>query len=87
MMRSPRPLLAGLIVAAGLAMSSPVVPVAAHTVSLFPAGVVVVPVVGVAGVVVPPVVVPLIGIGTQHRANVNKSWSSTEPAHITIGGE
>lgn len=81
MMRSPRPLLAGLVVAAGLAIGSPTVPVAAHTVSLFPAGVMVVPVVGVAGVVVPP-----IGIGAAHRANVTKERSRTERADITIGG-
>jgi hypothetical protein len=86
MMRSPRPLLAGLVVAAGLAIGSPAGPVAAHTGSLFPAGVMVVPVVGVAGVV-PPIVVPPMGIGTPHRANVNKAWSSTEPADITIGGQ
>jgi hypothetical protein len=88
MLRARRPLMTGLILAAGLALGRQASPVAAQSVPLFPAGVMVVPVVGVAGVVVPPiVVVPPLGIGTQHRANVNKAWSSTEPADITIDGE
>jgi hypothetical protein len=86
MMRSRRPLVAGLVLAAVLAFGSQAAPVAARSVPLFPAGVMVVPVVGVASVV-PPIVVAPVGIGTPHRANVNKAWSSTEPADITIGGE
>jgi hypothetical protein len=87
MKRSPRPLIAGLVVAAGLAIGGPTTPVAAQSVPLFPAGVVSVPIVGVAGSVVSPiVVVPPLGIGTQH-AHVDQDRSrSRERGAITIGG-
>lgn len=86
MSRSCRLFGAGLVLAAGLAIGRPA-PVAAETVPLFPAGVLVVPVVGVAGVVVPPIIVAPVGIGTQH-AHVDKERShSRERADITIGGE
>ena len=88
MMQSCRPLVAGLILAAGLALGAQAEPAAARTVPLFPAGVMAVPVVGVAGVVVPPiVVVPSLGVGTQH-AHIDKNQShSRERGTITIGGE
>ena len=88
MARSRRPLVAGLVLAAGVAIGSQATPVAAQSVPLFPAGVRAVPVVGVVGVSVPPIVViaPL-GIGTQH-AHVDKDRShSRERGTITIGGE
>ena len=88
MMRSPRPLVAGLVLAAGLAMGSQAAPAVAQSVPLFPAGVMAVPVVGVAGIVTPPlVVVAPLGIGTRH-AHVDKDRSrSRERGTITIGGE
>jgi hypothetical protein len=88
MLRSRRPLLAGLALAAGLAIGGRAAPVAAQSVPLFPAGVMAVPVVGVAGVVMPPIVViPPLGIGTRH-AHVDKDQShSRERGTITIGGE
>lgn len=86
MARSYRLFGAGLVVAAGLAIGTQAAPGAAASGPLFPAGVMVVPVVGVAGVVVPPIVVAPLGIGTQHRANVHKEWSSTDRADITIDG-
>jgi hypothetical protein len=87
MMRSCRPLMAGLL-AAGLTLGRPTAPVAARSVPLFPAGVMAVPVVGVAGIVVPPIiVVSPLGIGTRH-ARVDKDQShSRERGTITIGGE
>lgn len=87
MLRSDRRLLAGLALAAGLALGGPAVPVAAQSMPLVPAGVAM-PVAGIAGVVVSPiVVVPTIGIGTSH-ARIDKERShSRERADITIGGE
>jgi len=79
-------LLTGLVLAAGLTIGTHAAPVAAQSASLFPAGVMTVPVAGVAGVVVPPIIiVPSLGIGTRH-ANVTKERSRTERADITIGG-
>jgi hypothetical protein len=88
MLRSRRSLLAGLVLAAGLTIGTHASTVAAQSVPLFPAGVLAVPVVGVAGVVVPPIiVVPPLDIGTQH-AHVSKDQSrSRERGSITIGGE
>jgi hypothetical protein len=87
MLQSPRPLLAGLVLAAGLAIGRQAPPVAAQSVPLFPAGVMAVPVVGVAGVVPPIIVVSPLGIGTSH-AHVDKDQShSRERGTITIGGE
>ena len=88
MLRSRRSLLAGLALAAGLVIGGRAAPVAAQSVPLFPAGVVAMPVVGVAAVVVSPiVVVPSLGLGTQH-AHVSKDQShSRERGSITIGGE
>jgi hypothetical protein len=80
-------LAAGLVVAAGLAMGWQTAPVAAQSVPLVPAGVMTVPVVGVVGIVTPPiVVVPSLGSGTQH-AHIDKDRSRTKRADITIGGE
>jgi hypothetical protein len=84
MMRSRSLLLAGLALAAGLAISGPAAPVAAESAPLFPTGVMRVL---VTGIVVPPiVVVSPLGIGTRH-AHVDKDRSHTERADITIGGE
>lgn len=86
MLGSRRPLLTGLVLAAGLTIGTHAAPVAAQSASLFPAGVMTVPVAGVADVVMPPIIVPPIGIGAPHRANVTKERSRTERADITIGG-
>jgi hypothetical protein len=55
---------------------------------LFPAGAMAVPVAGVVGIAVPPIVVtiPPLGLATPH-AHVAKERSHTERADITIGGE
>jgi hypothetical protein len=90
MNRSHRRLFGASLALAALAgawIGSP--PAAAQNVPLFPAGVMVVPVVGVtgvAGVAVPPVVVaaPAIGIGTAH-AHVEKDRErSRERGNVVI---
>ncbi len=84
----PSRFVASLVVLGALAAAGRATPVAAQSVPLLPAGVRAVPVVGAVGVVVPPIiVVPPIGIGTQHAHVTKDRERSRERADVTIGGE